>query len=125
MQRSASPNIPLSSTVSSITAPALLPYIPPHPQQGTPYHRYTVFLFAQSSPLTLVPEAFERTAFSTREFVAANDLKPAGVHFFRELYEAGAVAQIYEEMGEKMPRFGRERRRDPYKEPRDPKYQFQ
>ncbi|KAJ3723989.1 hypothetical protein C8R42DRAFT_664173 [Lentinula raphanica] len=51
------PNIPISA-ISSRAAlpPALLnshtTYVPPHPQKGTPYHRYTIFLLPQPAKST-------------------------------------------------------------------------
>lgn len=94
---SRSPNIPLSSTVSTISAPALLPYVPPHPQQGTPYHRYTFLLLAQEGPLELSPEAIERQGFDVREFVQDHKLAAKGVTFFRQKWDK-AVSEIYREV---------------------------
>jgi len=47
------PNIPISalSRPRALISPSLLNshtfYVPPHPQQGTPYHRYTILLLPQ------------------------------------------------------------------------------
>ncbi|KAJ3998867.1 phosphatidylethanolamine-binding protein, partial [Lentinula boryana] len=47
------PNIPVSAVAEprAFISPALLnshtTYVPPHPQQGTPYHRYTILLLPQ------------------------------------------------------------------------------
>lgn len=57
-----------------------------------------------------------------RAFVREHRLEAKGVHFWREKWDR-TVGEIYVEvLGEKEPRFGREKRRDPYKEERDPKY---
>lgn len=37
---------PVSTTIDS-SAPALVPYLAPNPEQGTPYHRYTFLAFEQ------------------------------------------------------------------------------
>ncbi|KAL1744265.1 phosphatidylethanolamine-binding protein [Schizophyllum fasciatum] len=66
------PNIPLSATHRGpIHVRELVPnhtrYIPPHPQRGTPYHRYT---------LLLLPQPSARSGFYTLNQAAAT---PAGV----------------------------------------------
>lgn len=94
-----SPNIPLSSTLSTLPTSdtALLPYIPPHPQQGTPYHRYTLLLLAQPAPINLDSSAIEREAFSVRDFVSAHELEAEGVSFWRAKWDA-SVEEIYSEV---------------------------
>ncbi|KZT61776.1 PEBP-like protein [Calocera cornea HHB12733] len=58
--------------------PALLPWIPPHPQSGGPYHRYSTFLLPQRGPLPAgAMKAPLRRGFSLREFVLAHDLTGA------------------------------------------------
>ncbi|BGP25764.1 mitochondrial 54S ribosomal protein YmL35 [Rhodotorula toruloides] len=97
------PNVLLSATtpltLSALPAPAL-PYVPPHPQNGTPYHRYTLLLLSQPSPLSL--PSFEsgeikRRGFSVREFVAQHGLEPKGVSFFRQVWDRD-VSAIYKEV---------------------------
>lgn len=117
-----SPNIPLSSTVSSITAPSLLSYIPPHPQNGTPYHRYTILLLSQPTSLTLAAESLDRESFDVRQFVKEHGLTAEGVSFFRQKWDK-SVSEIYEQvLGVKEPRFGRAPKVDTY-EGRPPKYE--
>ncbi|KAG6815046.1 hypothetical protein H0H87_005551 [Tephrocybe sp. NHM501043] len=42
------PNVPLSATTRTrLLLDGHTPYIPPHPQQGTPYHRYVLLLLPQ------------------------------------------------------------------------------
>lgn len=97
---SRSPNVPLSAASSSISLsslPSTLSYVPPHPQKGTPYHRYTVLLFEQPSQLTLDGSAIERAGFSTREFIKEHELKPSGVSFFRQVWDKD-VSKIYKEV---------------------------
>lgn len=41
-------NVPLSTTSPNIVGgDVILPYVPPHPQRGTKYHRYTIIAFEQ------------------------------------------------------------------------------
>ncbi|KAH7107218.1 PEBP-like protein [Auriculariales sp. MPI-PUGE-AT-0066] len=73
------PNIPLSifsrSFRLSLHNMPQLSYIPPHPQQGTAYHRYTIFLLRQSRPVQLPPlESINRLGFNLREFIAQHRL---------------------------------------------------
>lgn len=119
--RENSPNISLSSTKSTISAEALLPYVPPHPQNGTPYHRYTFLLLAQPSELTLAAEAVEREGLDVRQFVKEHNLEAAGISFFRQKWDKD-VSAIYEQvLGQKEPRFGRAPKVDTY-QGRPPKY---
>ncbi|GAA5858819.1 hypothetical protein JCM1840_006571 [Sporobolomyces johnsonii] len=122
------PNIPLSATSPAIlplsSLPSTLSYVPPHPQNGTPYHRYTVLLFQQSnsSPLVLNESEVERLGFSTREFVAQHGLEARGVSFFRQKWDR-SVSDIYKEVLQlPEPRFGRAPKSDKYAS-RPPKYQ--
>ncbi|GAA5999639.1 mitochondrial 54S ribosomal protein mL38 MRPL35 [Rhodotorula paludigena] len=121
------PNIPLSATspatlpISSL--PATHAYVPPHPQRGTPYHRYTTLLLEQSSPLTLEGDAAPaRERFNVREFVAQHGLTPRGVSFFRQKWDA-EVSDIWRELyNTPEPRYGRPPKIDTYLG-RPPKYE--
>ena len=97
------PNIALSATsVNPIsTASAAAPYIPPHPQKGSPYHRYTIFLLPHpdlSKPLdipSLTNEA--RLGFNLREFCAQHGINPSSggaAHMWREIWDS-TVSDIY------------------------------
>lgn len=62
----------------------ILPYIPPHPQNGSPAHRYVVLLLPQSSsiPASAVSN-IERLSFDVRAFINEHNLltyttRPAG-----------------------------------------------
>ncbi|SDA03047.1 BZ3500_MvSof-1268-A1-R1_Chr11-1g03276 [Microbotryum saponariae] len=83
------------------SSPALIPYLPPHPQQGTPYHRYTLVLLEQKQALGLAPEAVERTDFSVREFMRQNDLTASGMSFFRQKWDED-VSTIYREILDRL-----------------------
>jgi hypothetical protein len=90
------PNISLSA-LSWSWIPDLdthTPYIPPHPQRGTRYHRYTTLLLPQQSPTNeiSVPILLEkdRCGFDVRAFMEKYGLdgsKGGGVHMFRELWD--------------------------------------
>ena len=101
-----SPNIPLSATSNS---PIAIPhphthYIPPHPQQGTPYHRYVVLLLPQASatePIKL-PKVSEaaRLGFNFRAFAEEHGFdgsKGGGAHMWREVWDE-TVSKIYRDV---------------------------
>ncbi|GAA5956966.1 hypothetical protein JCM3765_006654 [Sporobolomyces pararoseus] len=122
------PNIPLSATSSPIlplnSLPSTLPYVPPHPQNGTPYHRYTVLLFAQpeNTKLSLNEHEIERLDFDVRDFAAEHKLEAKGVSFFRQKWDK-SVSKIYEEvLQQPEPRYGRPPKMDTYVG-RPPKYE--
>jgi len=97
------PNISLSGTrrISIIEPTVHLPYIPPHPQRGTPYHRYVLLLLPHPSPaepLSIpVPSEAERLGFDLRSFIARWGLDQAeggGAHMWREVWDEN-VSDIY------------------------------
>lgn len=53
-----------------------MPYEPPHPQKGTPYHRYVTLLLPQLERLNLTPADLPsgRAGFDVREFAAKHKL---------------------------------------------------
>ncbi|TDL17302.1 PEBP-like protein [Rickenella mellea] len=96
------PNIPLSATSSS----PLLPhphtrYIAPHPQRGSPYHRYTILFLPNPVPtekvtIPAISDA-ERLGFNLREFCAThgfNSSEGGAIHMWREVWDE-TVSQIY------------------------------
>ncbi|GAA6011683.1 hypothetical protein JCM10207_004208 [Rhodosporidiobolus poonsookiae] len=122
------PNITVSATTPASlplsTLPSTLPFVPPHPQNGTPYHRYTVLLLEQPSQLSLdaADSALERGGFSAREFVQQHGLEARGVSFFRQVWDR-EVSKIYEEvLNLPEPRYGRPPKIDTYTG-RPPKYE--
>lgn len=91
-------NLPLSSVTNQIDpskGKVLQDYIPPHPQKGTPYHRYTFILFEQRAEIP-GGAAVEKGNFEHRSFVQARALRPVGVNFFRQVWD-GTVSQIYKD----------------------------
>lgn len=115
------PNVPLSATTQRrIRLKGHTPYIPPHPQQGTSYHRYVLLLLpqppldnvaytlntearaepgvptSQSLDIPLIqPE--ERANFDVRAFVqhwGLNIVPGGGAHMWREVWNQ-KVSKIY------------------------------
>ncbi|RDB29152.1 54S ribosomal protein L35, mitochondrial [Hypsizygus marmoreus] len=136
------PNIPLSATHQTRIADLNdhTPYIPPHPQRGTPYHRYVLLLLPQpplaASSYTRNAEARAMPGVSTSvaleiPAVAAEDrrdfdvrafaqrwgldgAKGGGAHIWREVWDE-KVSRIYRAiLKEPEPRFGRPPKADPY-----------
>lgn len=68
-------------------------YIPPHPQSGTPYHRYTFILYEQPGKLAkgIIPQ---REHFQSREFAREHGLTARGVHFYRQVWDE-TVSKVY------------------------------
>lgn len=97
------PNIPLSATSPSLISNinSHTQYIPPHPQKGTPYHRYTVLLLPQKSHIEVpVVEMHQRLGFSVREFMAKYTLDGStggGVHMWRGEWNP-AVSRIHRDL---------------------------
>ncbi|KAK4048989.1 mitochondrial 54S ribosomal protein YmL35 [Microbotryomycetes sp. JL221] len=119
------PNIKLSATRTQLEGEPVLRFVPPHPQNGTPYHRYTALLLAQSQPLDLDADAAElnRLGFDVRSFVQQHQLEPVGVTFTRQKWDQ-AVSDIYENiLGTPEPRFARPPRLDMH-EGRPAKYEI-
>lgn len=95
-------DITLSATTSpeiDLKGDMVVGYIPPHPQQGTPYHRYTTLLFEQNG--TIDTKGIDREEFNVRHFAEVNGLKAAGVHFWRAKWTpegADTVSGIYRDV---------------------------
>ncbi|PWZ00306.1 PEBP-like protein [Testicularia cyperi] len=98
--------IDISSTATTQPDSSILEfaYLPPHPQQGTPYHRYTAILFEQQSPSSPTEPALdlETTAnFNIPAFVAQRNLTPVGLHFWRSVWSdaaAPAISGVYSDI---------------------------
>ncbi|EMD41367.1 hypothetical protein CERSUDRAFT_128093 [Gelatoporia subvermispora B] len=105
-------------------------WVPPHPQRGTPYHRYVVLLLPQAHPTERisVPQLTdaERLGFDVRAFCARHGLngsKGGGAHMWREVWDE-TVSKIYRDvLKTEEPRYGRPPKEDPYAQvKRTPKY---
>ncbi|KDN52911.1 PEBP-like protein [Tilletiaria anomala UBC 951] len=129
-------DVPLSATRSSIdyntSVREILPYVPPHPQRGTPYHRYVTLLLTEApeanssnsdaapAPSTPVSEV-ARHGFSVSEYMARRNLHVAGIHFWREEWKQGrtsaAVKKVYSEiLKQPEPTYAKPLKPDPYKD---------
>ncbi|KLO20704.1 PEBP-like protein [Schizopora paradoxa] len=97
------PNIPLSATSKSplVLAPPLTYYVPPHPQKGSPYHRYCLFLLpqpdaAQSMKIPVIKDDARR-GFNLRKFCENHGYDVSaggGAHMWREVWN-DTVSDIY------------------------------
>ncbi|KIJ60093.1 hypothetical protein HYDPIDRAFT_139582 [Hydnomerulius pinastri MD-312] len=114
------PNITLSAISPSMISNTNThtQYIAPHPQKGTPYHRYTIMLLPQKSHIDVpVVEMDQRLGFSVREFMAKYDIDPStggGAHMWREVWNE-TVSGIYRDVLKlEEPRFGKPPKPDRY-----------
>ncbi|TFK76620.1 PEBP-like protein [Pluteus cervinus] len=136
------PNIPLSATNAGrlLDLDTHTEYIPPHPQRGTPYHRYVVLLLPQppasgtgyslntaaraqpgssTSRHLDIPAVsdVDRLHFDVREFIKQWGLNPAkggGAYMWREVWDA-TVSNIYANvLGSSEPKYGRPPKPDRY-----------
>ena len=92
-----------STTKIEIENP-LARYIPPHPQRGTPYHRYVLLLLPHADPAAPIKvptlSSEQRSNFDVRAFASHYGLDGAnggGVHMWREEWD-GEVSKIYKEV---------------------------
>ncbi|CDR99510.1 hypothetical protein, partial [Sporisorium scitamineum] len=92
-------DIQLSATSDprvDLTKDMEMDYIPPHPQQGTNYHRYVTVLFEQ--PQNSLKVQGDRHDFNITHFIQQRALVPAGVHFWRAQWSHNAaetVSRVY------------------------------
>lgn len=100
------PNIELSafSTSPISFSSTHTRYIPPHPQKGTPYHRYVLLLLPQpssSEPISVPAYTDEqRLGFDFRAFAAQYSLDAStggAAHMWREVWDE-TVTQIYKDV---------------------------
>ncbi|KAG5519860.1 hypothetical protein PMAC_000136 [Pneumocystis sp. 'macacae'] len=80
------PISPNNSLVQPSVATVLAPYIPPHPQKGSLYHRYTLLVFEQAEK-HLNNSIIQRDKFDIRQFASLNHFKIVGIHFWRSLWD--------------------------------------
>lgn len=71
----------------------IVPYLPPHVQKGSPYHRYSMFVFKQPDdqridPTTLVGK-IDRETFNMRNFQAKHKLETIGAFMWRGEWDEG------------------------------------
>lgn len=101
-------NIAISPTqtqaVGTGAAPSdeIVPYLPPHVQKGSPYHRYSMFVFQQPDntridPATLVGKV-ERDGFNLRSFQTKMKLRTIGAFMWRGEWDEG-TKQVMKDHG--------------------------
>ncbi|KAI9267450.1 phosphatidylethanolamine-binding protein, partial [Sporodiniella umbellata] len=93
-------NVPLSATTPKAAGgDTVLDYVPPHPQKGTKYHRYTLIAFEQPNEgkdkVELNVES--RDGFDVKHTAQTLGLKPVGATFFREEWDE-YVSKIYNDV---------------------------
>lgn len=102
-------NITISPTQRSInlgnlspTEQILVPWIPPHAQKGSPYHRLAIFVLQHrnNEPINLETAAQQVQAkdFIIRSFVGRYRLKPIGAHMFRTKWDE-TMAEVMRRAG--------------------------
>ena len=94
-------NVPLSPSSPSISLPSIsqdqtvFPWLPPHAQKGSPYHRLSIFILQQPQSSTLKPsairECYQRDGFNLRSFNDKHLVKPVGATLFRSIWDEGTA----------------------------------
>ena len=81
----------------------MLSYVPPHPQKGTKYHRYTLIAYEQpnAGSDTVNITVDQRDAFDVKALAQAHGLEPRGVSFFRQVWDE-SVSKIYSDVLRKL-----------------------
>ncbi|MCJ1474858.1 hypothetical protein MMC13_003518 [Lambiella insularis] len=93
-------NIPISPTITllplakiSQETQVVLPWLPPHAQKGSPYHRLSIFILQQpeGKPLDVAAmrARYKRDGFNLRSFNDRHLVKPIGVNLFRTIWDEG------------------------------------
>ncbi|KAF8584930.1 PEBP-like protein [Ramaria rubella] len=117
------PNIPISGArrFHKLAPTPHLPYIPPHPQRGTPYHRYVLLLLPNPEPTRAlpipVPSDAQRLGFDVRAFVGEwglDRVQGGGAHMWREVWDEEVSVLHRDVLKVPEPRFGRLPKPDPY-----------
>ncbi|KAL8657601.1 MAG: hypothetical protein Q9226_001744 [Calogaya cf. arnoldii] len=104
-------NVPISPTSTSVPLAQLYdgsqtvrPWLPPHAQKGSPYHRLVVFIVEQNDGPTLNWQGLKRMAenqaaqFNIRSFMDKVHGKLTGVHLFRTKWDDG-MADVMQRAG--------------------------
>ncbi|KAL8683863.1 MAG: hypothetical protein Q9186_000206 [Xanthomendoza sp. 1 TL-2023] len=97
-------NIPLSPTAPSVnlsklpeTAHILRPWLPPHAQKGSPYHRLVVLVLEQKDAQKMDARDLEKvtdiqtTQFNIRSCMDKMHAQIVGVHLFRTVWDEGTA----------------------------------
>ena len=101
-------NIPISPTRQFVhlkqlnSDQVILPWLPPHAQMGSPYHRLSTFVLEQPEGKELDHTAIRnretQDCFNLRRFNDRYIVKPIGVHLFRTVWDEG-TAEVMERAG--------------------------
>ncbi|KTW30191.1 hypothetical protein T552_00669 [Pneumocystis carinii B80] len=83
------PILPTNALVQPSKGTILASYIPPHPQKGSPYHRYTLLVFEQVKEISNISNDcnITRNHFNVNQFASLNNLKIVGIHFWRGVWD--------------------------------------
>lgn len=128
-----SPDFPVSQTAKHVSQlpPALIPYLPPHPLQGSGDHRFTFLLLRHNGPITFgdvdapgVVAVPQRDQFNFRQWswslchrgdLVSDVINPknglprnlnmtvAGCSFFRSSYDQVTCPKIWQQLIRKFP----------------------
>ncbi|KIV87340.1 hypothetical protein PV11_02892 [Exophiala sideris] len=96
-------NITISATQTlvdlaklSADSQVLLPWLPPHAQKGSPYHRLSIIVLQQKDnipiDLEVARKKVERDGFSTRSFMSRHILSPISASLFRTQWDDSTAA---------------------------------
>ncbi|KAI9008458.1 phosphatidylethanolamine-binding protein, partial [Phycomyces nitens] len=103
-------NVPLSATEPVVNeGDSVLDYVPPHPQKGTKYHRYTLVAFEQpkNGQEKVDIKVSGRDHFDVKALAETYNLSVSGASFFRQEWNP-TVSKIYEEvLGTQEPVYGK------------------
>ncbi|CAO3650869.1 unnamed protein product [Mucor hiemalis] len=93
-------NVSLSATSPTVNnGDSVLDYIPPHPEKGTKYHRYTLIAFEQPNEgqdkVEIKVEG--RDQFDVKSLAQSYGLKVTGATFFRQEWD-NSVSNIYNDI---------------------------
>jgi len=92
-----SPTQPLVNlaTLSSETQ-VLLPWLPPHAQKGSPYHRLSIIILQQKDnvpvDLQVAKQRVQRVGFSVRSLMSRHMLTPVSASLFRTKWDDSTAA---------------------------------
>ena len=101
-------NVPISPTRQFVHLKQLesdqiiLPWLPPHAQMGSPYHRLSTFVLEQLEGKELDHTAIRKKetqdGFNLRRFNDRYLVKPIGIHLFRTIWDEG-TAEVMQRAG--------------------------
>lgn len=94
----------MSTTQTLVTGgETKLDYVPPHPQKGTKYHRYTIILYEQPNQGQDKVDIHvdKREGFDVKKLAETHSLQVRGVSFFREVWDE-TVSMIYKDILSKL-----------------------